>query len=216
MTENAKTNAVLRALFALPISAGHRLGAFFLWGMLLPENLKSWRNFLQRQRRVNNPEKTRANSQKSYWTAPEKRASASRDWRRNNPGAQRAADIEWREANPGWCAEYMQKCMEDPAFRALHYMRTRLRAALKGGAEKVAATKELLGMGLKEFRIYIQGQFLSGMTWENYGPVWHVDHVRPCASFDFLDSEQQRECFHWSNLQPMFAKENLQKGTKHV
>jgi hypothetical protein len=52
------------------------------------------------------------------------------------------------------------------------------------------------------------------MTWENYGPVWHVDHIRPCASFDLTDPAQQRECFHFSNLQPLFAAENLAKGDK--
>ncbi len=52
------------------------------------------------------------------------------------------------------------------------------------------------------------------MTWENYGPVWHVDHIRPCAKFDLTDHDQQRACFHWTNLQPLFAKDNLQKNAK--
>jgi hypothetical protein len=52
------------------------------------------------------------------------------------------------------------------------------------------------------------------MTWDNYGPVWHVDHKRPCASFDFSDPVQQRLCWHWTNLQPLFAAENLSKGDK--
>lgn len=52
------------------------------------------------------------------------------------------------------------------------------------------------------------------MTWENYGPVWHVDHIRPCASFDLQDPAQQRECFNFKNLQPLFAKENLKKGDR--
>lgn len=54
------------------------------------------------------------------------------------------------------------------------------------------------------------------MDWENYGKVWQVDHVRPCASFDLTNPEQQRSCFHWTNLQPLFVHENLIKGSSWV
>jgi len=69
-------------------------------------------------------------------------------------------------------------------------------------------------MGWQEFTIFIRGQFRPGMSWDNHGLVWHLDHVRPCASFDLTDPEQQRICFRWDNFQPLFAKENLQKGSK--
>jgi hypothetical protein len=71
-------------------------------------------------------------------------------------------------------------------------------------------------MEIAEFKIYLQGQFRPGMTWENYGPVWHIDHIRPCASFDSTDPEQQKICFHWMNLQPLFAAENCAKKDKYV
>ena len=51
------------------------------------------------------------------------------------------------------------------------------------------------------------------MSWDNYGK-WHIDHVRPCSSFDLTDAKQQEECFHYTNLQPLWAAENLQKGSK--
>jgi hypothetical protein len=50
------------------------------------------------------------------------------------------------------------------------------------------------------------------MSWENAGSVWHIDHIRPVASFDLLDLDQQKLCFHYSNLQPLLAAENLAKG----
>jgi len=50
--------------------------------------------------------------------------------------------------------------------------------------------------------------------WDNYGSGWHIDHIRPCSSFDLSDEEQQRACFHHSNLQPLWVKDNLEKGSK--
>ena len=50
------------------------------------------------------------------------------------------------------------------------------------------------------------------MTWENYGSYWHVDHIRPLASFDLSKPEEQTKAFHFSNCQPLEAKKNLQKS----
>jgi HNH endonuclease. len=53
------------------------------------------------------------------------------------------------------------------------------------------------------------------MSWDNYGrDGWHIDHIRPCASFDLTDPEQQRQCFHYTNLQPLWAADNIRKGAK--
>lgn len=54
------------------------------------------------------------------------------------------------------------------------------------------------------------------MTWENYGfYTWHIDHIRPCASFDLSDPEQQKICFNYKNMQPLWAHENLSKHAKY-
>ena len=53
------------------------------------------------------------------------------------------------------------------------------------------------------------------MTFENYGDYWHMDHIKPCASFDLNDEEEQKKCFHYTNLQPMEGKENMSKGSKY-
>jgi len=66
-----------------------------------------------------------------------------------------------------------------------------------------------------EFQIYIRGQFQPEMTWENHGVVWELDHIRPCASFDLSDPEQQKICFRWDNFQPLLVEENRRKGAKH-
>jgi Prasinovirus endonuclease VII len=81
-------------------------------------------------------------------------------------------------------------------------------------ASKSQKTIKLLGCDIQWLVAWLEVQFQSGMTWENYGPIWHVDHIKPCAAFDLSDPAQQRLCFHWTNLQPLFAEENLRKAAK--
>jgi hypothetical protein len=75
---------------------------------------------------------------------------------------------------------------------------------------------DLIGCSPDFLRKYLEAQFEEGMTWENRGfdpdKCWHMDHIRPCSSFDLIDEGQQRECFHYSNLQPMWGFENMLKG----
>jgi hypothetical protein len=86
-----------------------------------------------------------------------------------------------------------------------------MRKALKGIA-KSAATLELLGCTVEQWRAHIESLFKPGMTWENYGTVWHIDHVEPLAAFDLSDPEEQKKAFSWMNTQPLWAEENLRKG----
>ena len=55
------------------------------------------------------------------------------------------------------------------------------------------------------------------MTWENHTPTgWHVDHIIPCAAFDLSKPEEQRKCFHYTNLQPLWAIDNIRKGATYT
>lgn len=72
-------------------------------------------------------------------------------------------------------------------------------------------TMEYVGCSVDELRAYLEKQFTDGMTWENQGE-WHIDHIRPCASFN-LDNEIERHmCFHYTNLQPLWAFDNMSKN----
>ena len=59
--------------------------------------------------------------------------------------------------------------------------------------------------------MHLKENFTEGMTVENYG-LWHIDHIKPCALFDLTDPKQQEECFHYTNLQPLWAIDNIRKG----
>lgn len=103
----------------------------------------------------------------------------------------------------------------DINFRLANALRSRVRGAFKSGGEKAEKTMELLGCSVQHVKDHLESQFTEGMTWENQGE-WHIDHIRPCASFDLEDPEEQKKCFHWTNLQPLWALDNLRKGAKFV
>lgn len=71
----------------------------------------------------------------------------------------------------------------------------------------------LLGCTVEELRAHLEKQFTSGMTWDNYGE-WHVDHIKPVTKFNLVDPAEQLLCFHFSNLQPLWAKDNIRKGNR--
>jgi hypothetical protein len=102
-----------------------------------------------------------------------------------------------------------------PEFNLKKNLRSRIHTVLKyKKATKIDTTMRLVGCSLEYLIAYLEGKFTYGMTWENYGK-WHVDHIRPCASFDLTDPEQQKQCFHYTNLQPLWAKDNLSKGDRY-
>lgn len=102
----------------------------------------------------------------------------------------------------------------DPAFKIKAYARTRVYHLVSRG-HKSAATIELLGASAEDVKRHIESKWLPGMSWDNHGKKgWHIDHIRPCASFDLTDPSQQRACFNYTNLQPLWWDVNLSKGDK--
>lgn len=112
-------------------------------------------------------------------------------------------------------AKWKDRFRTDPAFLMRHRLATRMSCVIRRfkAGRKCARTLELLGCSGKEFCAYLEKQFVSGMSWKNYGK-WHVDHIIPCAKFDLSKSEQQAICFHYTNLQPLWAVDNIKKKDK--
>ena len=98
----------------------------------------------------------------------------------------------------------------DLAFKLRCYLGSRISEVLKGNP-KIKTTMKLVGCSIDFLKQHLENKFKPGMSWKNYGK-WHIDHIRPCASFDLRKPAEQKKCFHYSNLQPLWAKENLVKG----
>ena len=115
----------------------------------------------------------------------------------------------------------------NPKIKLLKNLRRRILHSVING-RKSATTLKLLGCSVEFVKSHIESQFKNGMSWDNYGiRGWHIDHIRPCASFDLTIPEQQFKCFHYTNLQPLWATTeiarkngdfvsigNIEKGSK--
>jgi hypothetical protein len=116
------------------------------------------------------------------------------------------------EKTPEYSKEQSRKRRSDIKNRIRLNLGTRLYLAVQ---KKHGNTMELTGCSKDELFEYIESKFTEGMNWENYGK-WHIDHIKPCASFDLTRVEEQKKCFHWKNLQPLWAIDNMKKGAKYV
>lgn len=102
----------------------------------------------------------------------------------------------------------------DPQYNVGNRLRSRIWHAITGGnGKKALKTESLIGCTVAEVRAHIERQFKDGMNWERFmaGEI-HIDHIRPCSSFDLSDPEQQLRCFHYTNLQPLWWRDNLSKS----
>ena len=134
----------------------------------------------------------------------------------------REYQIKLRKENPKKARElvrkgakrFYQKTKRHTKYIILRALRRRLSDTIrKVGANKKASTMEMLGCSAEDFKNYFENKFREGMIWENYG-TWHIDHINPCDSFNLTKDEEQKRCFHYTNLQPLWAKENLIKSNK--
>ncbi len=164
------------------------------------ERMRAWSRLNPEKRKAANhtPEQRRA-----WWSrTKEARNRYHRDWARNNRDK---------------IARYARTARRrNPEMRLLSNLRGRLNDALKRHtASKDRPINLLLGCTIQELREHLESRFISGMSWDNYGlgaDRWHIDHIIPCSSFDLTKPEEQRQCFHFSNLQPLWQPENLAKS----
>lgn len=103
----------------------------------------------------------------------------------------------------------------DPTFRFAKLLRGRMRMAFRKRT-KTGSAVAALGCSVDEAMQHISSQFEDGMSWDNWGVNgWHIDHIKPLSSFDLSDPEQLKVACHYTNLQPLWACDNMSKGAKY-
>jgi len=119
----------------------------------------------------------------------------------------------WYESNKIKIFEQRKNRLKtDIQYKLSVNLRSRLRRAINGNYKSGSAVKDL-GCTIEEFKIYLESKFLPEMSWDNHSlNGWHIDHIKPLSSFDLTDRQQFLEACHYTNLQPLWAKDNLFKS----
>lgn len=148
----------------------------------------------------------------------EKELEQRRKWRKVNKEKIREQKRKWSKVNK---EKIRKKANEwrtkrkkiDPIYKLSEQLRIQLNYHLKQRKiVKKSRALELLGVKVKYFKKYIEHKFKPGMTWENQGKVWHIDHIIPLACLDLTREDILKFAFHYRNMQPMFAYDNQKKG----
>lgn len=184
--------------------------------------MKSTPEQLERARiyRESHREQIRSYFRRYHLEHREKQIEKSKQWRIKNGevfAGERRLDRRlrrdyWRQVQ----RRYNDKRKRTPHLWLRHLLACRIRSVLKRSrSHKDNSTLALLGADIATVKRHIESLWLPGMSWNNWGPTgWHIDHIKPCASFDLTDPEQQKQCFHYTNLQPLWYVDNIRKGAK--
>lgn len=183
---------------------------------------KNLERFLASERAAHARNRAQRNAYtRSRWVDPEFRAKqleANKAWHRKNADAKRAKNQRWRAENP----EKVRKHLRDAYLRnqIRHNVSGHIAFCLKrvGSSKARRRFESLLGYGVDDLRRHIERQFRDGMTWDNHGSLWELDHIVPLASFTFAsaDDAEFRAAWALSNLQPLFKKHNRSKGGRRI
>ena len=155
---------------------------------------KKWGD--QNKEKISIHNKEYYNNNKKYFLKNEKRQEYLKNWRKNNR----------KKLN-----EYNKnKYHGDPQFKLGVLLRQRFKLAIKG--YKIKTIENLIGCTIEECKSCLEQKFKPEMTWENHGTIWEIDHIKACSNFDLTDYKQQHECFHYTNLQPLFKTTEIAKS----
>jgi len=168
--------------------------------------------------RENNKEKLKLRAKKSYQKNRNKISIATKIYKQKNRKKLSEKDKIWRDVNRDKINQQRrERKLIDPNFRIQMNIRARIRGALNNkGIVKSLSLISLIGCSVENLKKHIESQFTEDMSWDKIGRKGiHIDHIKPCSSFDLTDLHQQKECFHYTNLQPLWWFDNLKKGSKY-
>jgi hypothetical protein len=123
----------------------------------------------------------------------------------NNPKIKRTKE---------YMIDYNKKKLEDVTFQLKYAIRSNLHTYLRRNinSSKKNNTLKYVGCNIDFLKKWFEYNFDINMSWSNRGTYWHIDHIKPCSSFDLTQQEEIYSCFNWTNLRPLEKNENILKS----
>jgi hypothetical protein len=142
-----------------------------------------------------------------YYLNPEKSAKRVREYYAKNKEAQISRIVKYN----------INKMKTDIQYRISQRVRQRISQYIRRkNLIKPTSTIKAIGCSIKELLEYLESKFDDKMNWDNYGSYWHIDHIYPLSKLDLTNVEDFKKATHYTNLQPLEAKENLRKSNKII
>lgn len=187
-------------------------------------------------------QKQKARERKKKWREANRKKARESDkrWRRENPCKAKQTREKYEQANPEnvkrsrekWRIANKDKVREGQRRRRnsvegkkrFQQPRSRIEKAISNGIRIALKTKKagrtwetLVNYSIEALVIHLESQFRDGMTWDNYGSYWHIDHIRPKSWFVYetAEDEEFKKCWSLENLQPLTASENRSKSNRY-
>ena len=182
---------------------------------------KDYINSIQLKYRLNNKAKTKERNTNNYFkklgkhdkiitnTYEKSEIAVLRETRKKNKKMIQEQNNSLIEK----CKQNVKNSLTDIERKIVKNLRQRIRSAI---TNKKNGSKELLGCDVSFFKSWLETQFDSHMNWDNYCSYWHVDHVKPCATFCLEDVIEQKKCFNWKNCKPLEKIKNITKRNKQT
>jgi hypothetical protein len=171
----------------------------------------------QKKYKEENREKINRNQNEAAKKNKDKKAKTDKAYYEKNKGHIKERVKRYERENRKEVSESkrvyaLNKRKEDINFKLAGVLRARLNTAIKRRQKSGSAVRDL-GCSIEELKKYLESKFQLGVSWDNHGE-WHIDHIRPLASFNLEDRQQLLEACNYTNLQPLWAHDNLVKSDK--
>ena len=181
------------------------------------------RNLYRKKLYRENPERNKIKNFEHYWRhhqkiikikqTKEEKAIKILDWRKRNK--EKLKKYYERKKAEGHFRKMAKKWRENPRNRISNSISARISEFIN---KKRKSWRVMLPYSLEQLCSHLENQFNDKMSWDNYGSYWHIDHIKPICSFNFLTYEDKefQECWSLNNLRPLEARENIRKGRKII
>jgi len=135
----------------------------------------------------------------------------AKNWYLNNLEKAKFQNIEWIGNNRDkYNIHHNKRYKNDLIYKLKKILRAKLNSSLKSQkTNKNNSSIILLGCTIEELKLHLEQQFKPEMNWSNHGEIWEIDHIKACDNYNLTQLEEQKECFHYSNLQPLFSTSGI-------